>query len=202
MRKTSASPAPKPTPTPTPLPGLVRVGRFGAPHGVKGELRLTSFTQAPEAIATYRPLVDASGLRQFALTSLRPVKGNLFVVRVAGITNRTEAEALTQCDLFVTRSTLPAAEDEEFYLVDLIGLNAFSAAKILIGKVTDVLNFGAGDILEIIPAAGGETLLIPFTKASVPRIDLSAGEIVIVPPIEIEGEGDGEVLEPGAATLR
>jgi 16S rRNA processing protein RimM len=168
----------------------ILVGRFGAPHGVKGEIRLKSFTSDPAAIKTYAPLLDASGARRFAITALRLVKGDLFVARVAGIDDRAAAAGLTNVALYLPRDALPEAAGEEFYLADLIGLAAVDAAGGFIGRVVNVLNYGGGDILEISPVAGGETLLLPFTKEVVPDIDMKAGRITLAPPAEIDGEDE------------
>ena len=147
---------------------LVLVARFGAAHGVRGEIRLKSFTGEPEAIAYYSPLYDQSGTRSFVLTYLRHVRDDMFVARVEGVTSRSDAEALTNLDLHVDKAQLPPAEDEEFYHSDLIGLAAVLEDGTRLGDVLNVLNFGAGDILEVKPTTGGETLLYPFTKAVVP----------------------------------
>ncbi len=169
------------------------VGRFGAPHGVRGEVRLQSFTGDPGAIAGYRELCDASGARRFAIKSLRRVRDNLFVARIEGIADRADAERLTNVELYLSRANLPAPASDEFYLADLIGLAALDEARAPIGRVADVLDFGGGDILEIAPVGGGETLLFPFTKAVVPEIDVAGGWLVIVAPSEISGvAGDGE----------
>jgi 16S rRNA processing protein RimM len=160
----------------------VLVGRFGAPHGVRGEIRLQSFTQDPAAIATYGPLL--AGSRAFSLASLRPLKDNLFVARVVGIETREAAEALTHVGLHIPRAALPPPDDDEFYLADLIGLAAVDASGAPLGTVIAVPNYGAGDILEIAPLAGGETLLFPFTKAVVPTLDVAARRLTIVPPLE------------------
>jgi len=162
----------------------VLVGKFGAAHGIKGEVRLQSFTGDPAAIGTYGPLFDHEG-RSYKLAHLRPVKGDLFVARVEGLKSRTDAEALTNRELFVPRSVLPAPEEDEFYLSDLIGLEAFEGEDKL-GTIIDVLNFGGGDILEIKPVAGGETLLLPFTKEIVPEIDIAQRRVSVVQPDEIE----------------
>jgi 16S rRNA processing protein RimM len=169
--------------------GLILVGRFGAPHGVRGELRLQSFTGDPAAIATYGTL--SGGGRMFQITSLRPLKDNLFVARVAGVTGRNAAEALTNIELFIPRDALPPADEDEFYLADLIGLEAVDETGRPLGRVIAVPNYGAGDILEIAPGAGGESLLFPFTKAVVPEIDFAARRLVVVPPREREGDADG-----------
>ena len=160
----------------------ILVGRFGAPHGVRGELRLQSFTEDPAAIARYGPLQDASGARRFEIKALRPVKDNLLVVRLAGVADRTAAEALTNTELFVPRDALPAADEDEFYLADLIGMAAVDEMGAAVGHVLAVPNYGAGDILEIAPAAGGETLLLPFTRAVVPAIDLTQRRVTVMLP--------------------
>jgi 16S rRNA processing protein RimM len=177
------------------------VGRFGAPHGVKGEVRLQSFTQDPGAIAGYPDLADASGSRRFAIKSLRRVKDNLFVARVDGVADRDGAERLTNVEIYVPRADLPAPGKEEFYLADLIGLAALDEARAPLGRVANVLDFGGGDILEIAPTGGGETQLFPFTKAVVPEIDVAGGWLVIVPPREIAGEDEaqGPRRRPGAS---
>lgn len=170
---------------------LVQVGRFGAAHGVKGELRLISFTQDKAAILTYGPLCDAAGARSFAILSARRLKDGAYVVRLAGVADRTSAEGLTNLDLFVPRSRLPAPAEEEFYIADLIGLAAVDPEGSPIGTVTDVLDHGAGSILEIRPAAGGETLLFPFTHEVAPQLDFALGRIVIVMPVEVEADEAG-----------
>jgi 16S rRNA processing protein RimM len=170
----------------------VLVGRIGAAHGVRGEVRLVSFTEDPKAIADHGPLSDARGERQFEIGALRTLKDNLLVARFVGVATRNAAEALNNTDLYVPRASLPAAADDEFYHADLIGLAAVDSAGAEIGRVLNILNFGGGDILEITPAAGGETLLLPFTKACVPTIDLARKQVVIVPPVEIEALPEGE----------
>jgi 16S rRNA processing protein RimM len=172
----------------------VLVGRIGAPHGLKGDVRLTSFTQDPKAIGGYR-LTDAHGERRFTIIALRPLKGDLVVARFEGVATREGAEALNNIELYITRDALPAPAEDEFYHADLIGLTARNAAGAHIGHVANVQNFGGGDILEIAPSEGGETLLVPFTKEAVPVIDFEAREVVVVPPAEIEAdplpEGEG-----------
>ena len=164
--------------------GRILVGRFGAPHGIRGEVRLMSFTQVPSAIATYGPLHDERGTRAFEIKALRAVKDNMFVARVAGLADRSAAEAVTNLDLYIARDVLPPADADEFYLADLIGVAAFDEAGSLYGTVVAVPNYGAGDILEIAPAAGGENLLFPFTKAVVPTVDLAGRRLTLIPPDE------------------
>jgi 16S rRNA processing protein RimM len=170
----------------------VLVGRIGAAHGVKGEVRLISFTDDPKAIADYGALRDARGARRFEITALRPVKDNIFVARFTGVATRKAAEALNNLDLYLPRAALPAAAEDEFYHADLIGLAALDATGAPVGRVLNVLNFGGGDILEIAPVGGGETLLLPFTKACVPSIDLAQKRLLIMPPVEVEALPEGE----------
>ncbi len=176
---------------------LVLVGRIGAAHGIKGEVRLVSFTEDPKAVGSYGPLQDAGGARRFEIAALRPVKDNIFVVRFAGISTRDAAEALTNLDLYFPRTALPVTGEEEFYHADLIGLRALDTAGTEVGRVLNVLNFGGGDILEIVPPDGSETLLLPFTKACVPTIDLAQKRLVVVLPVEVEALPEGE--EEGSA---
>jgi 16S rRNA processing protein RimM len=165
----------------------ILIGRFGAAHGIKGELRLKSFTGDPEAIGTYGPLSDRTGTRQFEILSLRPIRDDLLVVKVAGITDRTAAEALTNVELYVPHDCLPPPAPEEYYHADLIGLAALDETGAKLGRIAAVFDFGGGDLLEIaLPRS--EPLLVPFTKAFVPSVDLDAGTITIIRPIEIEGE--------------
>jgi 16S rRNA processing protein RimM len=170
---------------------LILVGRFGAPHGVGGELRLYSFTGDPAAIVSYKPLLDESGSRQFSIVRIRPIKGNMFIAKIAGVEDRASAKALTNTALYTPRAALPAASDDEFYLADLIGLNAVTQTGEELGRVVDVLNFGGGDVLEISPKGGGATILLPFNKTVVPQVDLEGGRLIIVPPVEIEARASG-----------
>ena len=167
---------------------LLRLGVFGAAQGVRGELRVKSFTEDPKAIGSYGPLTDATRTRKFVLEVLRGVKDDMVVARVEGVASREAAQALTGIELFARRDQLPSAAPGEFYYDDLIGLAAVSPSGEAIGKVIAVLNYGAGDILEIEPEAGGETLLLPFSEAVAPEIDFAAGRIVVEKPNEIEGE--------------
>jgi 16S rRNA processing protein RimM len=166
----------------------ILVGRFGAPHGVGGELRLTSFTGVPGVIAAYKPLIDESGTRRFSIVSLRPIKHNMFVAKIAGVDDRASAETLTHVKLFVFRASLPDVGGEEFYLADLIGLAATNEAGEAVGGVVNVLNFGGGDILEIACPGSCETMLLPFRKDNFPRVDIAAGHVTVVPPAAIEAK--------------
>lgn len=165
---------------------LVLMGRFGAPHGVRGEIRLQSFTADPRAIAGYGALTDRSGARRFALLSVRPQGKDMLVARVEGVSDRAGAEALTGVELYIAREKLPPPDEDEFYLADLVGLRAQTRAGAEIGRIVAVRNFGAGDILEVAPAGGGETAMFPFTRAVVPEVNVAEGRVVIEPPAETE----------------
>ncbi|MBG0801426.1 ribosome maturation factor RimM [Methylocystis sp. H4A] len=173
-----------------PAKGRVLLGRFGAAHGVRGEVRLQSFTSDPLAIAAYDGLTDKSGTRNFRLRALRRQGKDMLVAQVEGVDDRAGAEALNRIELYVAREMLPAPEEDEFYIADLIGLRAETPDGEAIGVVVAVRNFGAGDILEIAPAAGGESLLYPFTGAVVPVVDIAQGRVVITPPAEVSAEPD------------
>ncbi|TLG77038.1 ribosome maturation factor RimM [Methylocystis sp. B8] len=167
---------------------LVLLGRFGAPHGVRGDIRLQSFTSDPLAIATYDGLVDKSGARNFKLRSVRHQGKDMLVAKIEGVDDRNDAEALNGVELYLPRELLPATEEDEFYIADLVGLRAETSDGETIGVIVAVRNFGAGDMLEIAPAGNGETLLVPFTKAATPLVDVKASRVVVVPPAEVEGE--------------
>ena len=160
----------------------VLVGRFGAPQGVRGEIRIKSYTADPLAIGDYGPLSDETGARGFEIERLRPLKEDMVVAKVKGLSDRDAAGALTGVSLFVARDKLPPPDEDEFYIADLA---AVSPEGEQIGVVKNVLNFGAGDILEIAPAAG-ETLMLPFTKEVAPSIDFAVGKVVVVQPAETE----------------
>jgi 16S rRNA processing protein RimM len=162
------------------------VARIGAAHGVRGEVKLWSFTQDPTAVASYGPLETHDGTRRFEIEALRPAKDH-FVARITGVTDREAAEELRNLELYVPRARLPEIEEADtFYHADLVGLEAVTKNGETVGTVSAVHNFGASDVIEIKPAAGGEPLLMPFTDATVPEIDLAARRIVVVPPAETE----------------
>ena len=162
------------------------VARIGAAHGVRGAVKLWTFTEDPLAVKRYGPLSTKDGARHFEVTSARVAKGHL-VATLKGITTREQAELLNGVELFVARDRLPAADENEFYHADLIGLAAVTARDEPLGRVVAIHNFGAGDIIEIAPPQG-ETMLLPFSNAVVPTVDLAGGRVVIELPDEIEGE--------------
>jgi 16S rRNA processing protein RimM len=167
------------------------MGVFGAPQGVRGEIRVKSLTGEPSAIGAYGLLTDNGGARAFAFDSLRLLKEDMLVARVAGVTTREAADALKGVEIFARRDQLPPPSEGEFYYDDLVGLEAVDLAGTPLGRVVSLMNYGAGDVLEIALAhPSGETLLLPFTKAVAPSVDFEAGRIVIEPPGEVEDEDE------------
>ena len=159
----------------------VCLGQIGAAHGVRGQVRLRSFTSDPAAIADYGPLETEDG-RVLEIEELRPAKDH-FVARLAGIRDRDTASALTNEKLYVPRERLPQSPDpDEFYHADLIGLAAVDQSGRTLGTVVAIHNFGAGDLIEVKPPAGGGTELVPFDMTHVPEVDIASGKLVIHPP--------------------
>ncbi len=162
------------------------IARIGAAHGVRGAVKLWTFTEDPLAVRAYGPLATRDGARKFEIASAREAKGHL-VATLKGIATREDAERLNGIELYIAREKLPATDDDEYYHADLIGLAAVNAANELIGRVIAIHNFGAGDIIEIAPPQGA-TMLLPFTNAVVPTVDLKGGRVVIELPEEIDGD--------------
>jgi 16S rRNA processing protein RimM len=161
------------------------IGAISGAFGVTGEVRLKSFCTVPEDIASYGPLWSEDGSRQFRITLTRPVAGGLGA-RIAGVSDKDEADALRGTSLFIDRAKLPSLPDDEFYHADLIGLDAIDTGGEMLGKVLAVHNHGAGDIIEISSMRHKSALLLPFTKAIVPNVDLSAGRLIVDLPEESE----------------
>jgi 16S rRNA processing protein RimM len=162
------------------------VARIGAAHGVRGAVKLWTFTEDPLAVRHYGPLTTKDGARQFELTHVREAKDHL-VATLKGIATREDAERLNGLELYIARDKLPETDEDEYYHADLIGLAAVNAADEPLGRVVAIHNFGAGDIIEIAPAKGA-TMLLPFTNAVVPTVDLAGGRVVIELPQEVEGD--------------
>lgn len=155
------------------------VGAIAGAFGVRGEVRLKSFCTTAEDIATYGTLTIEDGTRRFAVTLTRPVNGGLGA-RLSGVETKEQADALRGVTLWADRAALPALGDDEFYHADLIGLEVVDTGGASLGRVRAIHDHGAGDILEIHGQSG--TLLVPFTRAAVPTVDLSARRIVADPP--------------------
>ena len=164
------------------------MGVFGAAQGVRGEVRVKSLTGEPSAIGVYGPLTNKGRTRSFAFASLRSLKDDMLVARITGVSTREAAVALRGVEIFARRDQLPPPNEDEFYYDDMVGLEAVDSAGGSMGRVVSLMNHGAGDVLEIAPVGGGETLLLPFTKGVVPRIDFDAGRIVIESPRDVEDE--------------
>jgi len=193
-------PAPKP-PAPPADPDLVLMGEFGRAQGLHGEVRLKSFTADPQGIAGYNPLMTADG-RALTLTEVRPAPGaatDMLIARVQGVAGRTAAEALNRLAVYVPRARLGTPEDsDEFFTTDLIGATAVDAAGTAVATVVAVPNYGGGDLLELRPAGGGATALLPFTQAFVPSLDLPARRIIVTLPEDFfEAPGPKPADDPG-----
>jgi 16S rRNA processing protein RimM len=174
----------------------VCVGVITGAHGVRGAVRIKSFTAEPEDVASYGPLEDERGQRQFALQLIGDAKGVL-IARISGIEDRDKADALRGLRLYVSRDALPPTDEDEFYHADLLGLEAVLEDGTVIGNVRAVHDFGAGDTLEI-ARPQGQPVMVPFTRAMVPLVDLASGRLVIDPPpglLEPEPETQPEAEE-------
>ena len=170
----------------TASPKQLLVGRIGAAHGIKGEVRILSFTTEPLALKDYGPLSTSRPGLVIEIEKARATT-NVLVARLRGITDRTAAEKLNGVELFIDRDRLPATEDEDdFYHADLIGLEARLADGSVLGTVTAIPNYGASDLIEVRDGRSGDTYLYPFTKAIVPEVRLAEGYLVIEVPIESE----------------
>ena len=160
----------------------VCVAQIGAPHGVRGEVRLRSFTSDPLAVKDFGPLESEDGMRRIEIETLRPAKDH-FVACLRGVRGRQAAEALRNLQLYVPRERLPEIQDaDEFYHADLIGLAAFDPSGTELGCVVAVHNFGAGDLLEVRPCDDATTVMVPFTSDVVPIVDIAGARLVIDPP--------------------
>ena len=155
----------------------VLVGVVIAAHGIAGEVRVKSFTADPLALGGYGPLTSADG-RQFGISALRQHRADELILRLDGVGTRNAAEQLKGCRLYIPRTALPDPEPGEYYHADLVGLRAEDVSGGEKGRITAVLNYGAGDILEI-TAADGTSELIPFSDSHVPVVDLANGRVVV-----------------------
>jgi 16S rRNA processing protein RimM len=164
------------------------VAAVAGAHGVMGQVRLKPFTEVPEDCLAYGPLSNADGSRTFAVKLTGQVKGML-LARIDGVTDRNQAEAMRGTRFYVDRAALPEPEsDDEYYHADLIGLSAVLQDGTVLGRVQAVYDFGAGDTLELTGTADGKALLVPFTLAIVPEVDIANGRLIVDPP---EGLLDG-----------
>lgn len=163
---------------------LVLVGRVAGAFGVKGEVRITAYTDDPVALVGYGELKRADGTAALTLTTGRPHQGAL-VARASEVATREDAEALRGLELFVPRDVFPPPDDGEYYLADLVGLAAVTPSGAPLGRIKSVQNFGAGDLLEVAPDVGA-TWWSPFTLEAVPEVRLGDGVVVVIKPEETE----------------
>ena len=164
---------------------LILLGRIAGAQGLRGEVKINSFTAAPEDIAAYGPLTDAKG-RPFTIERVRHLKGGAVVALLAGVKDRGAAEALHGTELYVARAQLPEADEDEWYYDDLVGLTAVSPEGAEIGEILSVQNFGAGDLLEIRLLEKRQSRFVPFTKAVAPLVDVNNRRIVVDLPEEVD----------------
>jgi 16S rRNA processing protein RimM len=171
---------------------LIEVGRVAGAFGVRGEVRISAYTEDPLALLRYGALKRQDGSHGLTLTEARPAKGGV-VARAREVSTREEAEALRGLRLYVARDELPEPDEDEFYLADLIGMTVQKVQSksgpegpVGLGKVKSVQNFGAGDMLEIEPEGGGATWYLPFTRDAVPEVRIAERVILASPPEEVE----------------
>lgn len=176
--------------------GPVLLGHIVGAHGIRGAVLVKSYTAEPEAIADYGALEDEAGAVRYTL-SVEGATAKGLICRVAGVADRTQAEALKGTGLYVPRDRLPPAEDGSYYHADLVGLSAVGEDGAALGTVAAVANYGAGDILEVRAAGEKRTALYPMTEAVVRRVDLDAGLIVLVPPDEVDAGDQAAAAEAG-----
>ena len=169
-------------------PAYILVAQVGGAFGVKGEVKITTFTETPEAVLKYRDLLKVDGSPALTLVSGRAAKAGL-VARTKEITTPEQADALRGLKLYIPRERLPAPDEDEYYLTDLIGLAVVDPQGAAMGAIKAVQNFGADDLLEIEPAEGGTTWWLPFTRDAVPEVSIAEGRIVAVRPVEVGDRG-------------
>lgn len=167
----------------------VLLGRIVGAHGIKGEVSIRAFTETADGLMAYGALAASDG-RSIVITQARATNKGV-IARVDGVQDRNAAELLKGLDLYVDRARMPEPDDGAYYHADLIGLEAVDATGAKIGRVSAVENYGAGDIL-VIAIAGGDHLMVPFRDAFVPEVDVKGGRVVIVPPVMVGEEEDGE----------
>lgn len=167
---------------------LLQVARVAGAFGVRGEIRITTFTEDPLALATYRVLRREDGSPVLTITAARAVKGAV-IARAEGVDTRDQAEGLRGLKLFIAREALPAPDEDEFYHADLIGLSIETTQGEPMGKVKTIQDFGAGDLIEVQPPMGASWWL-PFTREAVPEVRISEGKLIAIRPAEIDGDAE------------
>jgi len=173
---------------------LILVGRVAGGFGVRGEVKITTYTEDPRSLSDFKALLRQDGSPALTIISARVAKEGL-VTRCKGIETKDAADALRGLRLYVPREALPEPDEDEFYLTDLVGLPVRHVSdNALLGSVKSVQNFGAGDLLEIQPALGGQTWYLPFTRAAVPEVKI-AERLILADPPALVGEPEGPVEE-------
>jgi 16S rRNA processing protein RimM len=157
---------------------LIVVGAVKGAHGVRGDVRVKSFTSDPDAVFDYGPLLDKAGVAIVTVQSARAAKDH-FIVRAKETRTKEEWDALKGTLLHVPRAALPAVEEDEFYISDMVGLEVYAGGDTVVGKVEAIQNFGAGDLVEIKPLRGGKSILVPFSLADIPTVDITAGRLIV-----------------------
>lgn len=173
----------------------VCVGAVVGAHGVRGQVRVKSFTADPADVAAYGPVESEDGTRRFKLKVMGEVKG-LVIAKLEGVNDRNAAEAMRGTRFYVPRERLPELEEDEFLYTDLVGLKAEGEDGAVLGTVKGVADFGAGELLDITLAQGG-SLMVPFTKAAVPVVDIANKRLVVIPPVFVEGDEEGQEGDDG-----
>lgn len=168
---------------------LILLGEIGSAHGIKGEVSIRTFTEDPADIAAYGPLSDKAGKRTFKIAGLR-VSAKAVIARLQGVDDRTAAEKLRNTGLYVKRSQLRELEPGAYYYEDLAGLAAVDPDGSVLGTVVGVVNYGAGDLVEISRPGERETILVPFTKEAVPAVDIETGRVTVVLPKFADDDGE------------
>ena len=172
----------------------VQLGAIVGPHGIRGLVRIKTFTEVPEDIAAYGPLEDEAGARRFKIEPTGRAKG-VILAKLSGVSDRNAAEALKGVGLYVDRDRLPDVEEDTFYHADLIGLSVLHTDGTPVGRVVAMHDFGAGDLAEVRLEGVRKTVLVPFSAEVTTSVDLEAGEMVIDPPPGLLDEGDGKAGE-------
>jgi len=170
---------------------LVVLGAITGVHGVSGMVKVKSFAQDPYAIGEYGPLLLGDTDRLLEIVRMQPHK-DVFLVQFEGVVGRDAAEALKGLELKIEREKLPEPDEGEFYFADLVGLAVKRDDDQIIGRIVDVVNFGAGDLLEIEFDGRKKSEFLAFDETTVPVVDMAAGFVVIDPPGWLLPDGQGE----------
>lgn len=176
---------------------LIELAAIADAHGIRGDVLLRLFSDDPENLIAYGPLRDEAGQKSFTIKSLKPGRKNLLIARIEEISDRNTAEALKGTILHIEREKLPAPEEDEFYYADLIGLEARLEDGSIYGKVVQCVDFGAGDLLEIMPQNSQTSMYLSFTGETVPEVNITGGYLTLILPATTEARGEPPTDEEG-----